>query len=974
MAARPQADVFDERLLARELARSVRGEVRFSAGSRALYSTDASNYRQLPIGVVVPRDADDVVAALAICRGHGAPVLARGAGTSLAGQTCNEAVVLDFSKYMNRIVEIDRTRRLARVQPGLILDHLCRETEAGSAPLTFGPDPATHDHCTLGGMIGNNSCGAHSVMSAFYGPGPRTSDNVVSLDILTYDGLRFEVGPTSTDELEHLSSVGGRRGEIYSGLRALRDRYGDLVRARYPDIPRRVSGYNLDELLPERGFNLARALVGSESTCAIVLEATVHLMPSPPKRALLVVGYHDVAEAGDHVETVHAHRPIACEGFDDVLAENNRKIGVNAHGLELLPDAGGWLLAEFGADSEAEAVERAEALLEDLRRDGRGPLAAKLFPNREAAEPIWQLRESGLGAAAFVPGEPDHWTGWEDAAVPPARIGDYLRDFRALLDRYDYRGATYGHLGQGCVHTRISFDLVSAEGIRTWRAFLEDAADLVVSYGGALSGEHGDGQARAELLPRMFGEELVQAFREFKTVWDPAWKLNPGKVVDPYRVDENLRLGADYRPPQLNTHFAYATDGGSFAHAALRCVGVGKCRHTEGGTMCPSFMVTREEQHSTRGRARLLFEMLNGELDGWRSTEVREALDLCLACKGCKHDCPVSVDMASYKAEFLSHHYAGRLRPRSAYALGLIYWWARAAGQAPRLANALTQTPGAARVLKRLAGVAPERELPRFAPQTFRDWFHARRPASEGAEVVLWPDTFTNHFHPEVGRAAVEVLEAAGFRPTLPARPLCCGRPLYDWGMLDLAKRLLNQTLRTLRQQIRNGVPLVALEPSCLTVFRDELIALFPKNDDACRLAEQSFTLAELLQRSDSYQPAALSGAVLLHGHCHQKAVISLDAEQALLHRAGLELELPDTGCCGMAGAFGFERGDHYAVSIAAGERVLLPAVRNANAQTLILADGFSCREQIRQQTDRHALHLAQLLQQARPADATGRA
>jgi len=430
MAARPPEGVFDERRLARELAVGVRGEVRFSKGSRALYSTDASNYRQLPIGVVIPRDADDVVAAFAVCRDHGAPVLARGAGTSLAGQTCNEAVVLDFSKYMNQIVEIDRERRLARVQPGLILDHLRRETEAGSPPLTFGPDPATHDHCTLGGMIGNNSCGVHSVMSSFYGPGPRTSDNVVSLDVLTYDGLRFEVGPTSDDELAQLSRIGGRRGEIYDGLRALRDRYGELVRARYPDIPRRVSGYNLDELLPERGFNLARALVGSESTCAIVLEATVRLMPSPRARALLVAGYRDVAEAGDQVEAVLAHRPIGCEGFDDVLADDNRKVGLNARGLELLPEGGGWLLVEFGGSSEAEAVEQAQALLDDLRRDGNGPVDAKLFRSREEAEPIWQVRESGLGAAAFVPGEPDHWTGWEDAAVPPERIGDYLRDFR----------------------------------------------------------------------------------------------------------------------------------------------------------------------------------------------------------------------------------------------------------------------------------------------------------------------------------------------------------------------------------------------------------------------------------------------------------------------------------------------------------------------------------------------------------------
>src|SRR5919206_2773631 len=804
----------DAAALAAELRRCVRGEVRFDDGSRALYATDGSNYRQVPIGVVIPRDIDDIVATVATARRYGAPVLARGGGTSLAGQCCNVAVVLEMSKYLHHILAIDPDRKQARVQPGVVLDDLRNAAE--QYHLTFGPDPSTHNHCTLGGMIGNNSCGVHSVMAG------KTEDNVEELDILTYDGLRLRVGQTSEAELEQIIRAGGRRGEIYARLKALRETYADVIRQRYPDTPRRVSGYNLPQLLPEHGFHVARALVGSEGTCVTVLEATVRLVESPPVRSLLVLGYPDVYTAGDHIMEVLAHGPIGLEGMDNVLVDDMKKKGLHPQDIQLLPDGGGWLLVEFGGQSKEEADDQAHRLMAALQRQPNPP-SMKLYDDPQQEQHIWLVRRSGLGATARVPGAKDTWEGWEDSAVPPEKLGAYLRDLRKLLNAYGYACALYGHFGQGCVHTRIDFDLVTKEGIIKYRSFIHAAADLVLSHGGSLSGEHGDGQSRAELLPKMFGPELMQAFRDFKRIWDPAGKMNPGKVIDAYHADENLRLGIDYHPPQWPTHFRYpGDDHGSFSHAIMRCVGVGECRREHVGTMCPSYRVTREERHSTRGRARLLFEMLQGDplTDGWRDRHVREALDLCLSCKGCKSDCPMQVDMATYKAEFLSHHYAGRLRPRQAYAMVLIYWWARLAALMPGVANVFTQTPGLRRVAQWLGGIAPQRRLPAFSAQKFKQWFRQRGPRNVGRpQVLLWPDTFTNHFHPQTAGAAAEVLEATGYQVVVPQPSLCCGRPLYDFGMLTLARSLLRQILDTLRPQIEAGVPIVGLEPSCVAVF-----------------------------------------------------------------------------------------------------------------------------------------------------------
>jgi FAD/FMN-containing dehydrogenase/Fe-S oxidoreductase len=944
--------------LASELGANLRGEVRFDDGTRALYATDASNYRQVPIGVVIPRDAEDVIRAVAISRAFGAPILGRGGGTSLAGQCCNAAVIIDFSKYMHEIIEIDPHRRVARVQPGVVLDSL--QAAAAELGLMVAPDPSTHTTCTIGGMIGNNSCGVHSVM------GGKMEDNVEELWVLTYDGVQLRVGQTGDAAADAIVPEGGRAREIHRRLRDLADRYGEEVRQRFPHIPRRVSGFNLNQLLPENGVHVARALVGTESTCVITLEAAVRLLPKPAARSLLVLGYPSVFEAADHVLEVMESEPIGLEGIDDVLATDMKKKGLHPQDLELLPDGAGWLLVEFGADSRAEAEGKARDLVERLERLGGRAPSSKLYDDPREEKLVWEIRESALGATARVPGSQDTWEGWEDSAVPPERLGTYLRELRKLYERYEYLGALYGHFGQGCVHTRINFDLVTTDGIRRFRSFLEDASDLVLTFGGSLSGEHGDGQSRAELLPKMFGKDLVNAFGEFKAIWDPDRGMNPGKVVDPYPITENLRLGTSYRRPEADTHFAFPDDGGSFGRAVERCVGVGKCRRHGGGVMCPSYVATMEEQHTTRGRARLLFEMLRGDAvtSGWHSDEVREALDLCLACKGCKAECPVNVDMATYKAEFLSHYYQGRLRPAAAYSMGLIDRWARLGSLAPRAVNAVTGSPVLSTRVKRLAGVAPERQVPRFAPQTFRRWNRRRRVATGGSRVILWADTFNDHFHPAVLAAAVEVLEAAGFAPVVPDRPLCCGRPLYDFGMLARAKRYLQRILRALGDDIRDGVPVVGLEPSCISVFRDELRNLFPTDLDAKRLSEQSFLLSEFLDRERFRPPRKLGRKALVQLHCHHKSVLSTTAEERLLDALGLDAEILDSGCCGMAGSFGFERAK-YDVSEAIGERVLLPAVRDADERTLIVADGFSCREQVRQATGRTPVHLSQVLRMA---------
>ncbi|HET8559786.1 MAG TPA: FAD-binding and (Fe-S)-binding domain-containing protein [Marmoricola sp.] len=964
--------------LEKHLRRHVEGEVRFDKGSIAMYASDASNFRQVPIGVVIPKTLDDVVATMVACHRYGAPVLSRGGGTSLSGETVNVAVVIDFSKYLTGIGELDQEQRTVTAEPGVINEQLNKHT--GQQGLVFGPDPSSHSRCTIGGNVGNNSCGIHSVQSKIFGPGPRTSDNVAALEVATYDGERFWVGVDEEQDLDRIIAAGGRKGEIYAKLRDLRDKYADEIRSGFQPVeklPRRVSGYNLDELLPERGFNVARALTGTEGTCVTVLQATLKLTPALLERTTVVVEYDDLVDATSHVTEILEWKPIGLEGLDWQLIEDQQEQHMHTEGLHELPKLGpghAWLLVQFGADSKAESEAKAHAFAEHLSTvlgyDEDRIKVMKSVQEGGSSDKIWEVREGGLGSTAFPPGDIDHWPGWEDSAVPPEKLGPYLSDLQDLYSRHGLKGAMYGHFGEGCIHSRISFDLRRPQGIADYRAFLEEAADLVTSYGGTLSGEHGDGQQRAELLERQYGPVLMQAMREFKAIWDPDWKMNPGKVVDPYRLDENLRLGADYNPPRPETKMTYAMDGDDFAHAALRCVGVGKCRVPEAqSTMCPSYQVTREEEHSTRGRARLLFEMLQGDVitDGWQSEEVADALELCLACKGCTNDCPVNVDMPSYKAEFRYHHFDSwkRWRPRYAYAFGFIDQASRLASLMPGAVNLVTRTPGLRSLARLAGGIDQKRPLPSFAPLTLQQWYDERGGTHNphGRRVVLFPDTFNNHLHTDVGVACVEALEEAGWQVVMPTGHVCCGRPLYDYGFLDQAERYLHNVLDTLREEIRAGTPVVGMEPSCLAVFKDELTKMLPHDDDAIRLSRNCYHFGEFFEAFEVPVPS-LTREALLWGHCHQRATGGVDPDRSVLQRMGVQADSVKGGCCGVAGAWGFEEGK-YEISVECGEQALLPAVRDAPPTTLVVADGFSCKTQIQDETDRRALHLGQVIRAA---------
>ncbi|MFE0370681.1 FAD-binding and (Fe-S)-binding domain-containing protein [Streptomyces tendae] len=940
------------------LRRAVRGEVGFDTTSRALTTMDASNYRRVPLGVVAPRDADDVAAVLEVCREHAVPVVARGGGTSIAGQATGTGVVLDFTRHMNRLVGIDPQARTAVVQPGLVLDRL--QDAAAPHGLRFGPDPSTHSRCTLGGMIGNNSCGSHSVAWG------TTADSVRELSVLTARGRRLRLGQEWSGAPE--------------GLRGLVD--GELARLRtgFPDLPRRISGYALDALLPERGADVARSFCGSEGTLGVLTEAVVGLVESPRARALAVLGYADEAGAAEAAAGLLPLGPLTVEGMAVDLVPST----------EGLPRGGAWLFVETGGDTEGEARARAEAVVR-----AADVVDALVVTDPGGQRTLWRIREDASGTATRMPDGSEAWPGWEDCAVPPARLGGYLRDFRRLLTAHELRGTPYGHFGDGCIHVRIDFDLLSADGVARFRRFSEELADLVVAHGGSLSGEHGDGQARAELLPRMYGAETVALFERAKAVWDPDDLLNPGMLVRPAPLDANLRFSVLPREP-VDVEFGYPSDGGDFSAAVRRCVGVAKCRTTSvsgTGVMCPSFRATGDEQHSTRGRARLLHEMLAGELvtDGWRSTEVRDALDLCLSCKGCRSDCPVEVDMATYKAEFLHHHYAGRRRPAAHYAMGWLPVWLRWAARtrtAP-VVNALAAVRPLAAVAKRLGGIAGERELPRLAGVTFSRWWRRRggRPTGGGDLVVLWPDTFTEHLSPSVGRAAVRVLEAAGLRvalpPTLRGRAVvgdgtsrsalalltarrgqvCCGLTYVSTGQLDRARAVMRRTLDLMAPVLETSAPVVVLEPSCAAALRTDLPELLHDDPRAARLAARVLTFAEALERhAPDWTPPQVNLPAVGQTHCHQHAVLGDAADRRLRESAGLTGELSG-GCCGLAGNFGFEAG-HYEVSAACAEDQLLPAVREAPDGAVVLADGFSCRTQLEQLAGARGRHLAEVLAQ----------
>ncbi|MGC9541202.1 FAD-binding and (Fe-S)-binding domain-containing protein [Streptomyces sp. UG1] len=949
------------------LARGDCGEVHGDAARRAQYSADASNYRRIPLAVVFPRERRHVLNTIAVCRRLGVPITSRGAGTSTSGQAVGSGVVLDFSRYFNRLLALDPLARTATVQPGIVLDDLQRA--AGEHGLLFGADPSTHSRCTLGGMIGNNACGSHSVAWG------RTAENVLELEVVTYRGTVLRLGEMTRAEIDEAVAVGDDRAELIAALHRLAERNLATLRTRLGRFPRQVSGYALEHLLPERRFDLARALVGSEGTLAVILSATVRLVAPPASRALVVLGYRDACAAADAVPALLKHDLLALEGLDQALTDIVTRPETR-QAIDTLPRAQAWLFAEIGGQ-EDELSRLAEELTAAAGRTA-GFTGHEIVTDRGRARQLWRIREDGAGLATRLPDGSEAWPGWEDAAVPPDQLGSYLRQFNELLTRHRLQGAVYGHFGEGCLHVRINFDFTTEHGTAVFRAFVTEAAQLVADHGGSLSGEHGDGQARSELLPLMYGPAVIALFEQFKGVWDPDNGLNPGMIVNPLPVDGNLRVSPHRTPlppapvPPLTTVFPFHADDGDFAKATRRCVGVGKCRTAapRGDVMCPSYRVTLDEKDSTRGRARLLYEMTQGEVitDGWRSTEVRDALDLCLSCKGCSTDCPVGVDMATYKSEFLHHHYEGRLRPASHYSMGWLPLLSRLAARMPRLVNALTASR-LAPVVKRLGGIAAERDVPRFADQTFLAWFRARTAEGDGhrGPVMLWVDSFNDHFTPDVLKAGVAVLEHAGYRVQVPDGTQCCGLTWITTGQLGMARRIARRTATALAPATRAGTPVVGLEPSCTAALRTDLPELLDGDSDARALARSTLTLAELLlHRTPGWQPPCIAARSLSQTHCHQHATSGFTADSALLEAMGVDNSVLNSGCCGLAGNFGFERG-HYDVSVAAGEQVLLPAVRAAAPDTVVLADGFSCRTQIAQRTDRSGTHLAELIARALP-------
>ncbi|CAN5126946.1 FAD-binding and (Fe-S)-binding domain-containing protein [soil metagenome] len=915
------------------------GDVRDDATTRAAYSSDASLYRVTPSAVVFPANHDEVAATLDFCRRDGVPITARGAGTSIAGNAVGAGVVLDFSRYMNRVLSIDPEAGTAVVEPGVIQSVL----QGAAAPLglRFGPDPSSYTRCTIGGMIGNNACGSRALG---YG---RTSDNVTAMRLLTARGeeLRLDASAGRSDSrmLDELAGV------TRAGLATIRTEFGRFGR--------QVSGYSLEHLLPENGFDVARLLVGSEGTLGVCTEATVRLVTDPAHRILVVLGYPDIAAAGDATPLILAHRPTACEGIDSRIVDVVRERKGSA-AVPPLPAGGSWLFVEVVADTLAEALAAAERVEKSC-----GAMDSLVVQDTARANALWRIRADGAGLSARSPvGRPAH-AGWEDAAVPPERLGDYLRDFDALMTDFGVTGMPYGHFGDGCMHVRIDFPLDKPGGTALFREFLVAAATLVAGYGGSLSGEHGDGRARSELLPLMYSPDAMALMAAVKHTFDPDNLLNPGVVVDPLPFDADLRVPA--APPlRTNLALAYRHDDGDFTQAVHRCTGVGKCRADNtatGEVMCPSYAATREEKDSTRGRARILQEMINGTevTGGWRAPEVHEALDLCLSCKGCASDCPTGVDMAAYKAEVLHQSYRRRIRPVSHYSLGWLPLWAKLSSAAPKLVNAVLRQPRIAPAALAMAGVDRRRHLPAFAPRTFRSWFAEHASVGAGDEVALFVDSFTNYFTPEVGIATVRVLEAAGYRPTLTAKQQCCGLTWISTGQLDTARRVLGKTVATLASSARGGVPVVGMEPSCTAVLRSEAVELVG-SEDADLVSGATRTLAELLTER-GWEPPSLAGEqVIAQPHCHHHSVMGWSPDAQLLRKAGAELTRIG-GCCGLAGNFGVEKG-HYEVSVAVAEQQLLPAVRAADPAATILADGYSCRTQLDDLSDRRGIHLAQLL------------
>ena len=948
-----------------QLTRMLQGECDFSAAGVALYTTDASNYRQVPLGVVYPHTVDDLVNTATLCKTFSLPVLLRGGGTSQNGQGVNEAVVVDCSRYLTRVLDIDVENQTALVDPGVICDALKQHAEVHG--LTFGPDPGTHSRCTLGGMIGNNSCGPHSMLAG------KTVENVLQLEILTSDGARFWVGPTSDQELEKIVAGTDRRAAIYRELVSIRDEYQQLIRQRYPNIKRRVSGYNLDQLLPENGFNVARALVGSEGTCVTVLQARVKLIEKPLHTRLIVLGFEDIYTAGDSVAEILPFAPIAMEGLDWGIIGGLKERNLKQAEIALLPEGQAWLMVELSGNSAENLTQLCHQFetAMGLSKKVKSVLSVVDAANTAA---IWSIREQGASATAMSlhVDDPDPVVGWEDTAVDPLQLGDYLREFSALIQRYGYTSSLYGHFGDGCIHARITFDTRSAEGISQWRKFSVEIAELVVQFGGSLSGEHGDGQAKGEFLPVMFGPELMYAFRRFKQIWDPEQRMNPGKLIDAYKMDENLRYGADYKLPETTTILHFKDDVGGFSRATERCIGMGKCR-AQSGAMCPSYQATQEEKYSTRGRAHLLHEMVRGEVikDGWDNKAIVDSFEHCLSCKACKTECPTQVDIATYKAEFLAAHYAHKRRPLNHYPLAYIGNLLPKISRFSWVFNKL-QAGITGQLAQKFLGLSDAKGLPKLASQSFTSWVkkHAHRQdqqfhwfgAQDQPTVVLWADSVNNHYRPALLQSAVNVLLKSGHQVAVAKQHFCCGRPLYEYGFLAQALKQLTVILESFHCKLPAGCSVIVLEPSCLSVFKDELLSAFPEDTRALDLRKRAKTLTRFLSESSVTLAKQLNSGIL-HLHCHDKSLGISSHEREWMLRCFKDLQEPESGCCGMAGTYGLKK-QTRAIGQRLFERRLKPAIDNAANNAVVVANGFSCYEQMMDgQSDRWVLHPVEIIE-----------
>jgi FAD/FMN-containing dehydrogenase/Fe-S oxidoreductase len=955
--------------LERELRKVIGGDVRFDAGSRLLYSTDASMYQVEPVGVVIPRDADDVRAAIETAAKHTVAILPRGGGTSLTGQTVNHALVLDFSRYMDKVLEVNAEELWVRVQPGLVQDNLNHHVRV--LGLGFGPDTSTSSRATLGGMLGNNSGGSHSIA---YG---LTVEHVIELTTVLADGSRAVFGEVTPDEFAAKCRAPGLEGQIYREIARIRDSYADDIRSKYPPHWRRVMGYNLNELVPEIGrrhatngkLNVARLIVGSEGTFVSVVEAKMRLIRRPKKTAVEVIHYREIQEALESSSSLLETGPYAVELTDKMildLARNNieqsQRMGF-VHG-----DPGAIMIVEYAGETDAEVRAKIEALDARRQRERFGYTAHVAYDTAEQ-QSIWKLRKAGLGLLLGMKGDKKPIAFVEDTAVAPQHLAEFVSRFREIFAKHDTEGAYYGHCSVGCLHIRPVIDLKTPRGLEQVKAIAEEITDLVVRFNGTISSEHGDGRARSPFLERMYGPRIMQAFRELKRAFDPDNRMNPGNIVAPAGVTDHLRYGTQYTTWEPKTLLDFSEQGG-FAASIEMCNGVGACRKTLEGTMCPSYMATKDEEHSTRGRANALRAVLSGRLPAKEFTGKRlyEVMDLCLECKGCKAECPSNVDMAKLKYEFLHHYYQANGLPLRNRLFGRIARMNRLGARMPGLVNRISNLEVSRWALEKLAGIDRRRPLPALAAQPFTDWFARRTPpaAAPRGEVVLFNDTFTTYNVPEIGRAAVGVLEAAGYRVVLVDRK-CCGRPLISKGMLAEAREHAAWNVERLAPYARRGVPIVGLEPSCLLTLRDETVDLV-RTDDARAVAKQTFLFEEFLVRERARGLALVFDAkgkkALLHGHCHQKALVGTAPTVAALRWAGFEVQEVDSGCCGMAGSFGFER-EHYDVSVALGNRRLAPAVKAAPAETEIVAPGISCRQQIQHLAGRRAKHPAEVLHES---------